>query len=179
MASVFSHVYIVYGIHSFLANHPYWKWCLFFAFVLSILPDADVIGFVIGIPYGSSWGHRGASHSIVFSLLMAAVVCSLFFQPYFKRKRRLAAIFIVLSLAGISHGLLDAVTNGGLGVAFFWPFDTTRYFFPVRPIEVSPIGVGVFFSDWGVRVLLSELIFIILPTTVIMVGWKIYKKITK
>jgi inner membrane protein len=47
-------------------------------------------------------------------------------------------------------------------VAFFAPFDTTRYFFPVRPVLVSPIGLG-FFSRWGLRVIESELLWIWLP----------------
>jgi membrane-bound metal-dependent hydrolase YbcI (DUF457 family) len=42
-----------------------------------------------------------------------------------------------------SHGVLDALTDGGKGVAFFSPFDTTRHFFPVRPIPVAPITVDV------------------------------------
>src|SRR6267378_8050335 len=41
-------------------------------------------------------------------------------------------------LATASHGLLDAMTNGGLGVAFFAPFCDTRYFLPWQPIVVSP-----------------------------------------
>ncbi|HSV89890.1 MAG TPA: hypothetical protein VLH80_02270, partial [Nitrospiraceae bacterium] len=64
------------------------------------------------------------------------------------------------------HGVLDAMTNGGLGVAFFSPFDTTRYFFPLRPVFVSPIGVSEFFSEYGVRILASEAIWIWLPSCV-------------
>jgi len=52
-------------------------------------------------------------------------------------------------LATASHGLLDAMTDGGLGVAFFVPFDKHRYFLPWTPIRVSPIGVGRFFTDRG------------------------------
>lgn len=33
------------------------------------------------------------------------------------------------------------LTDGGLGVAFFSPFDNKRYFLPWRPIRVSPISV--------------------------------------
>ena len=35
---------------------------------LAMLPDADVVAFKLGIPYGATWGHRGASHSLVFAL---------------------------------------------------------------------------------------------------------------
>jgi len=63
----------------------------------------------------------------------------------------------------MSHGLLDAFTDGGLGIAFFAPFDPTRYFFSWRPIAVSPIGISQFFSLWGLSVLLTEAIWIGLP----------------
>ena len=43
-----------------------------------------------------------------------------------------------------SHGVLDALTDGGPGVAFLAPFDDTRYFFPWRPIRVSPLWRGFF-----------------------------------
>jgi inner membrane protein len=66
-----------------------------------------------------------------------------------------------------SHGLLDAFTNGGLGVAFFAPFDDSRYFFPWRPLEVSPLGMA-FFSSWGLQTALSELQWVWLPTALLV-----------
>ena len=51
------------------------------------------------------------------------------------------------------------MTDGGLGIAFFSPFDPTRYFLPWRPILVSPIGAG-FFSQRGAAVLWSELLWV-------------------
>jgi inner membrane protein len=63
-----------------------------------------------------------------------------------------AALMLDFFLITASHGILDAFTNGGLGIALFSPFDNSRYFFPFRPIQVSPIGAG-FFSMRGLRVL--------------------------
>ena len=60
-------------------------------------------------------------------------------------------LFLYFFLCAASHGVLDAMTNGGLGVAFSPLFDTTRYFFPVRPVLVSLIEIGEFFSEYGVR----------------------------
>jgi len=31
---------------------------------LSLLPDADVIGFARGVRYADRWGHRGATHAL-------------------------------------------------------------------------------------------------------------------
>jgi len=67
----------------------------------------------------------------------------------------------------ISHGVLDACTNGGLGIAFFAPFSDTRFFLPARPIEVSPIGAA-FFSMRGWSVLESEMLWVWLPTLAVV-----------
>ena len=82
----------------------------------------------------------------------------------FTKKGILLILFFTICTA--SHAVLDALTTGGLGVAFFSPFDSTRYFFPWRPIQVSPIGVERFFSEKGIKVLLSEFVWIVIPSTV-------------
>jgi hypothetical protein len=55
-----------------------------------------------------------------------------------------------------SHGLLDTMTDGGLGAALLWPFNLTRHFAPWRPIPVAPIGPDFFTPD-GAMVALTEL----------------------
>jgi len=86
-------------------------------------------------------------------------------------------MLLVLWFAGVtaSHGLLDALTNGGRGIAFFAPFSDHRYFFPWRPIQVSPIGVG-FFSARGLRVLASEAGWIWLPSAIIAVCARLIRR---
>lgn len=69
--------------------------------------------------------------------------------------------------ATASHGLLDAFTTGGLGVAFFAPFENGRYFFPVTPIEVSPIGLRAFFDARGWEVVQNEFVWIWVPSSVV------------
>lgn len=121
--------------------------------LLSLLPDADVIAFMLGISYHNPFGHRGASHSIVFALA-GGVVAGLGARRLGLPPLRLGATaFAVL----VSHPLLDTLTDGGLGCALFWPFDETRYFAPWRPIPVAPIGLG-FLSSAGLRVAAFELI---------------------
>lgn len=122
------------------------RWMVTFT-ALSLGPDADVVTFLLGIPYEHALGHRGATHSLFVALLGAA--CAL--APQTHRLR--AAILGVLVIA--SHGLLDAATTGGLGIALFWPFDDTRYFLPARPIPVAPIGRGML-SGRGLYVLAVE-----------------------
>ena len=118
---------------------------------LSMLPDADVIGFAFGVRYEDTWGHRGATHSLVFSLALGLAIA------IGARWFRLRAVRTGLLAGGVlaSHAVLDTLTNGGLGCALFWPFDRTRYFAPWNPIPVSPIGL-YFFSTYGLTVALTE-----------------------
>ena len=137
---------------------------IFYGAVSSMVPDLDVLGFGLGIRYGDPLGHRGFTHSLFFAATWAVLVTVvLFFKP--ADRRRWPAIGLFLFLATASHGLLDALTDGGLGVAFFAPFDHARYFFPWNPIAVSPIGAH-FFSSRGLAVLMNEAHWIWLPSIV-------------
>jgi len=104
-----------------------------------------VIGFDYGIPYGDLFGHRGITHSLAFAALMASGLTATLFRAPAWRGRRLA-VGVFLFLCGASHGFFDAMTNGGLGVAFFAPFDNRRSFLTFRPLEVA-FGRGVRFAN--------------------------------
>ena len=136
----------------------------------AIAPDFDSIAFKLGIAYSDQFGHRGASHSIAFAIALGvlAALCA----PWLRTTRMKAFVFIAACTA--SHPLLDAFTDGGLGVALLWPWSHDRIFAPWRPIEVSPIGAG-FFSLRGLEVLWSELKWVVLPTLLLAVpawGWR-------
>jgi inner membrane protein len=137
----------------------------FLSVLCSILPDADVLGFRLGVSYEDMLGHRGLSHSIVFALALSLIVAFLAFPRIPQRWTRLL-LFSYFFVVTASHGILDAMTDGGLGIAFFAPFDDTRYFFPFRPIKVSPIGLS-FFSARGLDVVRSELLWVWFPATTI------------
>lgn len=127
---------------------------------LAVLPDADVVAFALRVPYDSMWAHRGLSHSLPLAAATAALVAAL---ARHRLPMRGPVLWPCLTVAMVSHGVLDAFTNGGPGVAFVAPFDTTRFFAPWRPVMVSPIGLH-FFSPWGLRTLVSELAWIWLPS---------------
>jgi inner membrane protein len=127
-----------------------------------MIPDLDVVGFRFGIHYGDFWGHRGFTHSLAFAALLAGVVLIMGFPDGVPNLGRLS-LWAYLFLATASHGFLDAMTDGGLGVAFFAPFDNTRYFLPWTPVRVSPIGVSRFFSRRGLAVVRSELLWVWVP----------------
>lgn len=120
-------------------------------------PDLDVAGFAFGVPYAAPFGHRGVTHSLLFAAALALAVTAVA-AP---RPRARAALYLVVATA--SHGLLDMLTDGGLGIALCWPFDGARLFFPWRPIAVSPLSPGAFASARGLEVLASEALWVWLP----------------
>src|SRR3954467_422265 len=144
MASAFSHAVVALGIGSrfYRREIPKRVWAI--GAVCSALPDLDAIGFRFGIRYGDFLGHRGFSHSLVFAASLAVVVAILLPLRDAPARGRFSIGFY-LFLCTASHGVLDAMTNGGLGVAFFAPFDNHRYFLPWRPIQVAPMEMGRFF----------------------------------
>jgi inner membrane protein len=161
MASVFTHAFCAAAMGKVYAEGrmPVRFWVLSAA--CAVLPDADVLGFTFGVKYSSTFGHRGFTHSIAFALLLAFAVVALFFRGW--RAER-AALVLYFFLVTLSHALLDMLTDGGLGVGLLSPFSNERYFFPFRPLKVSPIGVGRFFGEWGLRVIKSELLWVWLPS---------------
>jgi inner membrane protein len=159
MASVFTHAFFAAAMGGAYARRPPSARFWLLAVLCAVLPDADVVAFAFGVPYGSMFGHRGLTHSLAFAAALGVAVAFVFFRDAPNR----ASLAIFFSLATASHAALDALTDGGLGVALLAPFGGGRYFFPFRPVRVSPIGAGAFFSEWGLAVIRSELLWVWLP----------------
>ena len=165
MASAFTHI-VVGAALSALGRPPRVRLLLVLV-ALSVLPDLDVVAFGLGIPYEHPLGHRGFTHSLLFAASAGlatpwlAGISSPTGSGYWWR---LAGLGFAATL---SHGVLDALTNGGLGVGFLIPFSTDRFFLPWRPLLVSPLSPGAFFSESGIRILASEMIWVWLPLGVV------------
>ena len=162
MASIITHPAVAFGLAPHFNKLGPRVWLL--GAFCTVIPDIDAIGFWCGIPYGHPLGHRGLTHSFSFALAVAGLICQ------FARRSSGSfswLLFAYLSLCGVSHGLADALTNGGLGVAFFAPFSNERFFFPWRPIVVSPISITRFFSWRSLQVLASEFKWLVLPSAVV------------
>jgi inner membrane protein len=144
---------------------------LFAGVAASVLPDLDVIAFRIGVPYAADFGHRGFSHSLLFALLAAIAGACLFglLRSTFLRS------FLFLFLAAASHGILDAFTNGGLGIAFLWPWSSERFFAPVQVIEVAPLRAARFLTQRGAHVLWSEILWVWLPVMGVAVAAALFR----
>jgi len=135
-----------------------WRfWVL--ASACSALPDVDVIGFGFGVRYGDLWGHRGMTHSILFAAVIGIAAGMFLGGGRAEKVRQSLLMFSII----LSHGVLDAMTDGGLGVAFFSPFDLERYFLPWRPILVSPLSTSRFFTTRGLEIVLNELFVVWMP----------------
>ncbi len=157
MASAISHPAVVLALSPWFGGRRALgkrAWAL--AAIATVLPDIDTAGFWFGVPYGSILGHRGLTHSLLFAAAFSAAA-------FLALRSRRAGVLLFLFLCAASHGILDAMTDGGRGIAFLAPFDGRRFFLPWRPIRVSPIGLGRFFGRRGLEILETELVWIWLP----------------
>ena len=170
MASAFTHAFIAIplGKTFFEKEMPPRFWLL--AVLCSILPDVDVCSFYFDIAYGSLWWHRGFTHSLLFAFLLSLAVVWLGFKEDDRFRPSRWKLWLFFFLLACSHGVLDALTGRAYGVAFFWPFDTSRYSFPWAPIKISPIGLKSFFSPRGMEVISSEISWVWIPSLLLWAG---------
>jgi len=172
MASAFGHAAVALAGSAAFAKEIRKPEIIFTGVICSILPDADVIAFRFGIAYEHWLGHRGITHSfffaLIFSLLLSYAISKLMNIKAWK------ALWLYLFICTASHGILDAMTTGGAGVALLGPFDNDRYFLPFRMIRVSPLGISNFFSPWGIKVLINEFKWIGIPC---LVFWGLFRAI--
>ena len=173
MPTVFTHPVVAVGLSPAISSKEKRLQIIVLAMLLSILPDIDVIGFKLGIPYLHLFGHRGFTHSLFFAVTFSGLIAWLVVR---KSDISFIPIWIYFSLCMASHGLLDAMTNGGYGIAFFSPFTNERYFFDYHPIEVSTLSIQRFFEGQGYGVIMSELNLVWLPAAVIFITLLAFKK---
>ncbi len=119
--------------------------------LLAVAPDLDTpLMFALDIPWGSLFAHRGFFHSPFFLALFCSALAIAA-----RGGRSWIALAALWSACAITHPLLDMLTDGGSGVMLFFPLTEARYFFPWRPIRVSPLGILRFFDRAG-EILASE-----------------------
>jgi inner membrane protein len=138
---------------------PVLFWAL--AALLPTVPDFDALSFQ---PYGSIWGHRGWTHSLSFALVLGVITAAVTFR-YFKMKFwLLAGLFFAITA---SHAVLDALTIGGFGIPFFWPFSSERFVI----WGLVPLPIGMQWPDpWKYASIRGELLWVWLPTIALVAG---------
>jgi len=74
VASGFGHIAAAYAMGKTL--NPAWPSTRFWVLTVlcCVLPDVDVLGLVMGIPYDHLLGHRGITHSVVFAIMIGMVM---------------------------------------------------------------------------------------------------------
>ncbi len=143
---------------------------IIFGAILAVLPDIDVLGFRNGIPYSSIYGHRGITHSFLFAAVISIIVALTFFPEAKRFSPTSWHVALLLFISAVSHGVLDAFTNAGLGIGFLIPFDETRYFAPWRPLTASPLSISRFLSGSGFPILLNEAKWVGIPLLASVIG---------
>ena len=178
MPTIFSHAVFAAVLGKAAVKKSVSLWFWFLTAVCAIIPDADVIvARLLGAERGSMFAHRGFSHSIFFALLFGGIVAFIVHR-FLKTNISFPKLVVFFALATASHPFLDMLTDGGSGVALLAPFSNERFFFPWRPIEVSPIGLG-FFSDRGWTVIASEFVWIWLPSFIVLILGMWIRKLLK
>jgi inner membrane protein len=163
MASVFTHPAVALGLLPWFREARSSKVVLLAGIILTIMPDIDILSFRFGIPYDHTFGHRGFTHSLFFAAVISVLCAGVISRG---KNRNFLSIWAFLFLCAASHGIIDALTNGGYGIAFLSPFSNERYFFPFQPIEVSTLSIKRFFEGQGLEVISSELRWIWLPAAI-------------
>jgi inner membrane protein len=163
MPTIFTHVAVPLAVGVALGTRLISPRLLCAGILASIAPDLDVLGFRLGVAYSAIDGHRGLFHSLAFALFLA-LLAALAARPL---QSTAARAFAFVGIAAASHGLLDMLTTGGMGVALFWPFSDTRHFFPWRLIRVSPLSLQRLLSPAGRAVMASELWVVWLPAALL------------
>ena len=175
MPTAFSHAFVAVALGKTFKFRPSTRRFWILSIFCAVIPDIDVLAFGFGLDYSHMLGHRGLTHSLFFAIVLSALVVVLGFREVKYFSARWWALIFYFFMVTASHGLLDALTNGGLGVAFFAPFSSTRYFLPWAPLEVSPIGLS-FFSPRGLEVIKSEFLWIWIPgAALIALRWLVGK----
>lgn len=170
MPSSFSHAVAAIAIGKAYTARPMPARFWLLSALCAIAPDFDVMCTRLGIAYTDMFGHRGITHSLLFALLLSALITLVAFSRPPEGSSKWS-LFFFFFLATASHGLLDAMVEGTLGVAFFAPFSGERHFLLWRPIVSSPVGWS-FFSAAGASVLMNEFVWLWVPSIgIIFTQW--------
>ena len=164
MVSVFSHAVAAVALGATFPRSALPRRAWIVGALAAAAPDLDYFLHVAGVPYSSPYGHRGFTHSLTFALVLGAVV-ALAVPRRWPGSR--ATLLTYVALATASHGVLDAMTDGGHGIAFFWPLSDQRWFLPWRPLGAAPLSIRGFFTAHGLDVMAGELVAVWLPAAVV------------
>ncbi len=135
---------------------------------LACAADLDMLGYAFDLRNEDLWGHRGLTHSLAAGLALGTAAAFVFFSRAGLRSADFRRALLFLCFAGVSHGLLDALTFGAIGVALLAPFTAHRFLFPLHLVPVLPLGIPEVFSKLGLQVLADELLWMVAPWALLL-----------
>lgn len=104
------------------------------------IPDIDTLTYLVGIDGLHPFGHRGMAHSFVFAALVAFMVMHWGYRHLRAERQQWGMMYGWFFCMTALHGIFDGMTQTTQGVAYFWPFDSTRYVLPWQPLMDVPIA---------------------------------------
>ncbi len=166
MPSIFGHAVAGIALGAAFADDrtPPRTWVL--GTFCALAPDLDWFTAFLRIHPGNFLAHRGITHSLLGAVLLAATV----FLLGFRGESRNPRTGTYLLLAALSHGLLDACTSGRVGVAFFYPFSTTRWGCYWQPFQDAPLPFWPGLQLPFLGALLGEVLWIGVPAFLLVAG---------
>src|SRR5881398_1755630 len=110
MCSIITHPAVPLALSGFLPQENVSPALLLAGAVCSIIPDLDVVGFRFGISYGDILGHCGFTHSLLFAVILAALLMFTLFRNR-AGKTWVILLFLFLSNFGDAPGVGRAGTR--------------------------------------------------------------------
>jgi inner membrane protein len=134
MPSSIAHASVAILLSPILADRPIAPRLIGITAIAAALPDIDAIGR----PFGHGdilvlGGHRAVTHSVFFALAAAAAIAAVISRGNSDVNRWRISAYVAAVV--LSHGVLDAFTTYGEGVAFFAPLSLHRWKSSWQPFD--------------------------------------------
>ena len=169
MASLLAHAAVPLIARQAFATPPGFSRRLAVVAVLcACWPDLDLATLAFEVRPNELLGHRGLTHSLFVAAVVAVVAGGLGFRALGIGSRAWWRIVLFLFGAAASHGILDALTTGDIGVALFAPFENGRHLFPFKFLPVCPVGLNEYFGAWGMWTLANEVLYVMIPLAIVV-----------
>lgn len=169
MPSFFGHALAGYAIGTaFHRGRPPRRMVLL-SVACAVAPDLDWFTGLLDPGDRFGLGHRGLLHSLLAAGLLTVLAMTLANREQTRRPRP----WFCLGAATFSHGMLDAITFGGTGVAFLEPFSSIHFVAAWQPIFVAPIPLSGHLAHWLAFSLGTEALWIGLPALALILASRI------
>ncbi len=138
------------------------------AVVLSCWPDLDYVTLAFEVRPNELLGHRGLTHSLIVAAVVSLACAAVAFRSLGLGSRAWWRVAAFLFGAAASHGILDAMTTGDVGVALFAPVENARHMLPLKLIASCPGGLNEYLGYWGLLTITNEVLYVVIPLALVV-----------